>query len=109
MSAPSKARLLEVAKIQAKIFHNMTPTATPQRTGAKILKRPLKGDTIASYYGPKDFITTKQLNSRFPMYKFVDPEEEYRLDVLGTRKRRGKGAPAKKREKADESGKKKKK
>lgn len=109
MSAPSKARLLQVAQSQAKIFHNITPTATPQRTGSKILQKPLKGEAIASYYGPKQFITTKQLNDRLPMYKFIDPEEEYRLDVLGSRKRRGKGAPQKKRSKAEETGKKKKK
>lgn len=109
MSAPAKSRLLQVAKLQAKIFHNITPTATAQRTGSKILQQPLKGPTVASYYGPTEFITTKQLNAKFPMYKFVDPEEEYRLDVLGTRKRRGKGAPTKKRSKAEENGKKKKK
>lgn len=109
MSAPTKARLLEVAKLQAKIFHNITPTGIPQRTGSKILQKQLKGPVVSSYYGPKEFITTKQLNARFPLYKFIDPEEEYRLEVLASRKRRGKGAPAKKRSKAEEGGKKKKK
>ncbi|CDR39207.1 CYFA0S03e00848g1_1 [Cyberlindnera fabianii] len=105
---PSKARLLQLAQVQAKIF-NQVFNPTGERTGAKYLKQKLKGDVIKSYYGPTEFITTKQLNAKFPMYKFVDPEEEYRLDILASRKRRGKGAPAKKREAPSADSKKKKK
>ncbi|KAH3664422.1 hypothetical protein WICMUC_005807 [Wickerhamomyces mucosus] len=105
---PQKARLLEVAKLQSKIF-NQVYNPNQIRTGHKYLTQKLKGDTVKSYYGPTEFLTMKNLRSMFPTVGFMDPEEEYRLDILRSRKRRGKGAPAKKREAPSADPKKKKK
>lgn len=107
MSAPSKARLQEVLKLQAKIFHQ-TYNPTQIRTGSKYLTQKLKGDAVKEYYGPTEFLKMKDLRRMFPAYSFIDPAEEYRLEILKSRKRRGKGAPTKTRQAADNSKKKKK-
>ncbi|KAH3674511.1 hypothetical protein WICPIJ_009549 [Wickerhamomyces pijperi] len=108
MSAPSKARLQQVVQAQSKIFQTLF-NPTNQRTGHKYLTQKLKGETIKQYYGPTEFLTMKNLRSMYPTIGFIDPEEDYRLDILRSRKRRGKGAPAKKREAAAADSKKKKK
>lgn len=78
---PSKARLLEITKLQCKIFNqNFNPTH--MRTGAKILNKKLKGDAIKNYYGNPDFIRFKDLRTLYPTLTFVDPEEAYRVKVL---------------------------
>lgn len=93
----SKARLLKVAEISAKIFdQNFNPTNA--RTGSKILSQRLKGPTIAGYYGNPDFLKFRHLKTLYPGFQFVDLEEEYRLSMVEARKRRGKGAPKKKKE-----------
>jgi small subunit ribosomal protein S33 len=104
---PAKARLQEVLKLQSKIFHQ-TYNPTKIRTGSKYLTQKLKGDTIKDYYGPTEFLKMKDLRRMFPLYDFVDPAEEYRLDILKSRKRRGKGAPTKIREAPSDNKKKKK-
>jgi len=77
---PSKSKLLELTKLQCKIFNqNFNPTL--QRTGSKILTKKLKGDTIKSYYGPTDFPKFKDLKSMFPALRFTDPDQKYRLRI----------------------------
>lgn len=106
MSVP-KSRLLKLAEVSAKIFdQNFNPTAA--RTGSKILSKRLKGDSIASYYGNPDFLKFKHLKALYPGFNFVDQEEEYRITMNEARKRRGKGAPAKKKEASNVKGKNKK-
>ncbi|CDO94798.1 unnamed protein product [Kluyveromyces dobzhanskii CBS 2104] len=106
MSVP-KSRLLKLAEISAKIFdQNFNPTNA--RTGSKILAQRLKGPAISNYYGNPDFIKFKQLKKLYPGMNFVDEEEQYRLTMLELRKRRGKGAPTKKREASGDSKKTKK-
>lgn len=105
--AVSKARLLKVAELSAKIFdQNFNPTNV--RTGAKILSKRLKGQTLAGYYGNPDTLKFKNLKTLYPGIKFVDPEEEYRLSMVEVRKRRGKGAPTKTKESSGDKGKSKK-
>lgn len=100
MAVP-KNRLLKVAELSAKIFdQNFNPTGA--RTGAQILAKRLKGPTVASYYGNPDLLKFKHLKTLYPGFRFVDSDEEYRLTMLEARKRRGKGAPKKK--KADSAG-----
>jgi small subunit ribosomal protein S33 len=106
MSAPAKARLQEVLKLQSKVFHQ-TYNPTKIRTGSKYLTQKLKGDAIKDYYGPTNFMKMKDLRRMFPLYDFIDPVEEYRLDILKSRKRRGKGAPAKTKEASTDKKKKK--
>ncbi|AMD18653.1 HBL249Cp [Eremothecium sinecaudum] len=94
MSVP-KERLLKVAKLSAQIFdENFNPTGI--RTGASILSKRLKGPAIVDYYGNTEFIKLKQLNQLFPGVKFTDEAEDYRVQMVEQRKRRGKGAPTKK-------------
>lgn len=107
MSIP-KDRILKVAQISAKIFdQHFNPLAV--RTGSKILSSRLKGKSISSYYGNPDFIKFKHLKKIYPGFNFVDEEEEYRLSMIELRKRRGKGAPPKKKEKSSEKSKTQKK
>ncbi|AQZ17389.1 RSM27 (YGR215W) [Zygosaccharomyces parabailii] len=99
--AVSRTRLLKVAELSAKIFdQNFNPAGI--RTGAQILAKRLKGPTVAAYYGDPDLLKFKHLKTLYPGFKFADLEEEYRLTMLEARKRRGKGAPKKK--KGDNSG-----
>lgn len=102
-----KSRLLKLAEVSAKIFdQNFNPTNA--RTGAKILSQRLKGPSIAKYYGNPDFLKFKHLKKLYPGMNFVDEEEQYRLTMIDLRKRRGKGAPTKKREASSDSKKTKK-
>ncbi|ODV86435.1 hypothetical protein CANARDRAFT_27646 [[Candida] arabinofermentans NRRL YB-2248] len=99
---------MELNKLQCQIFKT---TYNPQqlRTGSKILRAPLKGQTLANYYGPSDFPTVSKLINAWETEEFriVDEDEEYRLERVEDLKRRGKGAPKKKREAPKAKGKKK--
>lgn len=95
--AVSKERFLKVAELSAKIFdQNFNPSGV--RTGSQILAKRLKGPTVANYYGDPDLLRFRHLRTLYPGFKFADLDEEYRLTMLEARKRRGKGAPKKKKE-----------
>ncbi|KAH3899088.1 probable Mitochondral 37S ribosomal protein S27 [Saccharomycodes ludwigii] len=96
MSIP-KNRLLKLAETSARIF-DQNFNQTNVRTGAKILSKRLKGPSIAEYYGNPDFIKFKHLKILYPDFNFVDKNEEYRLSMNQAKRRRGKGAPPKKKE-----------
>lgn len=108
---PAKSTLHTIQKIQASVFRE---TLNPQkiRTGSKILTKPLIGQTVANYYGSSNFPTVSKLCKFLSdeSYNVVNPHEEYRLDQIASKKRRGKGAPKKIREapSAKAGGKKKK-
>ncbi|KAJ9095454.1 hypothetical protein QFC19_007564 [Naganishia cerealis] len=93
---PSKTRLMEVKKLTADIFQNQwNPNRV--RNGAKVLRAPLKGPQVASYYGNNDDMPTfKDFKEWFPELQLTDPKEEYRLKMVRDRKKRNKGAPKKK-------------
>ncbi|SCU99322.1 LADA_0H18998g1_1 [Lachancea dasiensis] len=106
MSVP-KHRLQEVAALSAKIFkQNFNPTAA--RNGGKILAQRLRGPSLANYYGNPDFVKFKHLKTLYPGFTFADQEEDYRLLMNEAKKRRGKGAPAKKKEASKDKSKTKK-
>ncbi|VEU23855.1 DEKNAAC104921 [Brettanomyces naardenensis] len=94
-----KQKLLNLEKLQCQIFRT-TFNPTKQRTGAKILRQPLKGQTVTNYYGPADFPSAARIVRLWKNeeYEVVNEDEEYRLDRVEDLKRRGKGAPKKKRE-----------
>ncbi|ODV98168.1 hypothetical protein PACTADRAFT_185414 [Pachysolen tannophilus NRRL Y-2460] len=106
---PSRQRLLELQKLSCEIFQT-TFNPTNQRTGSKILSKRLIGPTVANYYGNPDFLKFKDVAKLYKNedFKLVDPREEYRLNLAASRKRRGKGAPTKKKEASSKDGKKKK-
>lgn len=101
---------MEVSRVSSQIFQT-TFSPTNGRTGAKILRKPLKGPTIANYYGNPDFLKFKDINNLLagPGFSLVNEQEEYRLSINDSRRRRGKGAPQKKREAASKDPKSKKK
>lgn len=93
---PSRERLLAVKKLSSEIFGE---TFNPQniRNGLKVLRKPLVGPEVASYYGKNDSMPTfKDFKAWFPELKLVDPREETRLKMVADRKKRNKGAPKKK-------------
>ena len=85
---PSKERLLQVKKLSAEIFgENWNPDNV--RTGAKILKAPLKGPELVNYYGKNDSMPTfNDFKEWFPELQLVDPREETRLKMVQDRKKR---------------------
>ncbi|KAL7665948.1 Small ribosomal subunit protein mS33 [[Candida] zeylanoides] len=93
---PSKERLEQVRKLSAEIFGaNWNPHNT--RNGAKILRAPLRGPKLASYYGDNDAMPSfKDFKAWFPELRLLDPKEQYRLKMVEDRKKRNKGAPKKK-------------
>lgn len=93
---PSKERLDQVRKLTAQIFdQNWNPNNL--RNGAKILREPLKGPKVASYYGENGAAPTfKDFKEWFPELKLIDPKEAYRVKMVLDRKKRNKGAPKKK-------------
>lgn len=93
---PSKERLQQVRRIGAEIFgESWNPNNV--RNGAKILRQPLKGPQVVSYYGNNDAMPTfKDFKEWFPELQLVDPKEAYRVKMVQDRKKRNKGAPKKK-------------
>lgn len=89
-------QLKEVKQLLAQIFGE---TYNPQnvRNGAKVLRAPLKGPEVVSWYGVNDAAPTfKDFKEWFPELRLVDPKEAYRVKMVADRKKRNKGAPKKK-------------
>lgn len=95
----SRSKLQKLEELQCRIFRT-TFNPTKMRTGAKILQAPLKGQTLANYYGPSDFPNVSKMVKSLstPEFQVVNEPEQYRLDRVEDLKRRGKGAPKKIRE-----------
>lgn len=109
LTKPSKDLLFKLEQTQCQVFRT-TFNPTKMRTGAKILTAPLKGQTLANYYGPSDFPSiakvARQLST--PSFSVINEPEQYRVERVEDLKRRGKGSPKKIREAAGSSKKKKK-
>ncbi len=79
MPRPKTKNLVKlVEKVQCEIF-NQAYNPKQLRTGAKFLRKPLKGPTIRNYYNPPDFPTIKTLQAAFPQFKFYNEYEAKRL------------------------------
>lgn len=92
----SLAQLQGVKRLLAQIFGE---THNPKniRNGGKVLRAPLKGPEVVSWYGHNDSAPTfKDFKEWFPELKLVDPKEAYRVKMVADRKKRNKGAPKKK-------------
>jgi len=94
MAVP-RARILDLMKVQCKIF---STTFNPEalRLGNKVLRQRLKGPALAAYY-PRKVATIKDLQKLYPDWETWDDAEEDRLEHIKIVKQRGKGAPKKKR------------
>ncbi|GEQ72874.1 hypothetical protein JCM33374_g6562 [Metschnikowia sp. JCM 33374] len=89
-------QLKQVKKLSAEIFGEAyNPSGI--RNGSEVLRTPLRGSEIASYYGVNSSAPTfKDFKKWFPELNLVDPRESYRVKMVIDRKKRNKGAPKKK-------------
>ena len=86
------SRLASLTKLRCAIFQtSYNPSSI--RTGAKYLKRRLRGPSMISYY-PDEFNINKIIKD-YPELEMVNDDEEERLVDVAERRRRGKGAPRK--------------
>jgi small subunit ribosomal protein S33 len=92
MASVAPSRLAALARLRSTIFQT-SYNPTSQRTGAKYLKRRLRGPSMIEYYPNQLSIAT--LNKEFPGLDLVDEYEEQRLQDVVDKKKRGKGAPKK--------------
>ncbi|KAI0116370.1 mitochondrial ribosomal subunit S27-domain-containing protein [Nemania sp. FL0031] len=105
MAAVSRARLLDLMKVQCQVF---STTYNPEgiRMGNKILRQRLRGPSLVKYYPPRG----PTINSIAKQFKLLEletenEEEEDRLEHIEGRKQRGKGVPKKKRTAPEKKGK----
>ncbi|KAF8496888.1 mitochondrial ribosomal subunit S27-domain-containing protein [Russula emetica] len=98
MASVAPSRFAALARLRSTIFQT-SYNPTSQRTGAKYLKRRLRGPSMIEYYPNQLSIAT--LNKEFPGLDLVDEYEEQRLQDVADKKKRGKGAPKKAKSAAD--------
>jgi hypothetical protein len=92
MSAVVPSRLAALARLRSTIFQTFyNPTCI--RTGAKYLRKRLRGPAMVRYY-PQE-INISQIARQYPELELVNELEEQRLQDVEDRKKRGKGAPKK--------------
>ena len=92
MSSVAPSRLAALTRLRSTIFQtSYNPTSL--RTGAKYLKRRLRGPSMVEYYPNQ--LSIAALNKEFPGLDLVDEYEEQRLQDVADKKKRGKGAPKK--------------
>ncbi|KAI0294675.1 mitochondrial ribosomal subunit S27-domain-containing protein [Multifurca ochricompacta] len=94
-SAPS--RLAALTRLRSVIFQT-SYNPTSQRTGAKYLKRRLRGPSMMDYYPQQ--LSISAINKEFGL-DLIDEDEEQRLQDVADKKKRGKGAPKKAKSAAD--------
>lgn len=92
MAFVAPSRVAALTRLRSTIFQT-SYNPTSQRTGAKYLKRRLRGPSMMEYYPNQLSIAT--LNREFPGLNLVDEYEEQRLQDVADKKKRGKGAPKK--------------
>jgi small subunit ribosomal protein S33 len=86
------SRLTALTHLRCSIFQtSYNPTSV--RTGAKYLRRRLRGPSMGRYY-PQE-INLSQIARQYPELELVNEIEEQRLQDVEDRRKRGKGAPKK--------------
>ena len=98
-AAVTPGRLAALAKARSSIFQTAyNPTSV--RTGAKYLRERLRGPSMVNYY-PKDInICMSKFVKEWPELELVNFAEAQRLWDVDMKKARGKGAPAKAKDKS---------
>ncbi|KAF5349608.1 hypothetical protein D9756_008906 [Leucocoprinus leucothites] len=90
--SPTKLALLSLSQTRSQIFQTaFNPTSV--RTGAKYLRRRLKGPSMLAYYPPQ--LNLSKIVSRYPELDMVDEDEQARFEDVEYKRKRGKGAPKK--------------
>jgi small subunit ribosomal protein S33 len=92
MASVAPSRLAALTRLRSIIFQT-SYNPTSQRTGAKYLKRRLRGPSMIEYY-PNE-LSISAINKNFRGLDLVDEYEETRLQDVADKKKRGKGAPKK--------------
>lgn len=95
MSVVAKTRIQALLQLRKSIFRE---TYNPEniRTGAKVLRQPLKGDLLKDYYIQRNTLpNARQLNKLFPELNCIDPLEDRRLAKVANQRRKGKAPPKK--------------
>lgn len=92
MASVAPSRLAALARLRSTIFQS-SYNPTSQRTGAKYLKRRLRGPSMIEYYPSQ--LSIAAINKEFPGLDLVDEYEAQRLQDVVDKKKRGKGAPKK--------------
>ncbi|PPQ92123.1 hypothetical protein CVT25_007954 [Psilocybe cyanescens] len=92
------SRLQALTKLRCSIFQtSYNPDSL--RTGAKYLRARLRGPSLVGYYPER--INISQIIRQNRELEMVDDEEEERLQDVIERRRRGKGAPKKAKNKGE--------
>ena len=92
MASVAPSRLAALTRLRSIIFQT-SYNPTSQRTGAKYLKRRLRGPSMVEYYPNQ--LSISALNKELPGLDLIDEYEEQRLQDVVDKKKRGKGAPKK--------------
>ena len=92
MASVAPSRLAALTRLRSIIFQT-SYNPTSQRTGAKYLKRRLRGPSMIDYYPHQ--LSISAINKEFQGLDLIDEDEEQRLQDVADKKKRGKGAPKK--------------
>ncbi|KAI9451289.1 mitochondrial ribosomal subunit S27-domain-containing protein [Russula earlei] len=98
MAAVAPSPLAALTRLRSIIFQT-SYNPTSQRTGAKYLRRRLRGPAMIEYYPNQ--LSISSINTEFRGLHLVDEYEERRIQDVADKKNRGKGAPKKARSAAD--------
>ncbi|EGN96408.1 hypothetical protein SERLA73DRAFT_186143 [Serpula lacrymans var. lacrymans S7.3] len=98
MASIPPARIARIVSTRCSIFETFY---NPQslRTGAKYLRARLRGPSMVKYY-PQEINIAKAIRA-YPELEMVNKAEVQRLQDVEDKKKRGKGAPKKAKDKAD--------
>jgi len=98
MASVAPSRLAALTRLRSIIFQT-SYNPTSQRTGAKYLKRRLRGPSMIEYYPNQ--LSISSINREVQGLNLIDEDEEQRLQDVADKKKRGKGAPKKAKSAAD--------
>ncbi|KAH9961012.1 mitochondrial ribosomal subunit S27-domain-containing protein [Russula dissimulans] len=98
MASVTPSRLAALTRLRSVVFQT-SYNPTSQRTGAKYLKRRLRGPSMVEYYPTQ--LSISSINREFQGLNLIDEDEEQRLQDVADKKKRGKGAPKKAKSAAD--------
>lgn len=96
MNSVPPSRLQALTKLRCSIFQT-TYNPDSLRTGAKYLRARLRGPSLVGYY--PEHVNISQIIRQNRVLEMVDDDAEERLQDVIERRRRGKGAPKKAKDK----------
>ncbi|TEB38462.1 hypothetical protein FA13DRAFT_1726138 [Coprinellus micaceus] len=95
-AAVSSSRMQALLKLRSSIFQTAwNPTGI--RTGAKYIRKNLRGPAMVAYYPIR--LNLARIARQVPELELVDEDEQERLEDVAAKRKRGKGAPKKAKDK----------